>query len=135
VATVWLKSLSPCLDTGQGTLSSCLQEVRVRPRGLFAIQVTDTILRELSFGNFSETNQKRLTRDSPVDIYRARLPGNHRLVVSRCLVFLLMVLLTLYKYHIDVITEYGAVVGLTLFSILLWALTCSRTSAKAKVRQ
>jgi hypothetical protein len=34
-------------------------------------------------GCFSETNQKRLTRDSPVEIYRARLPGSVRLVVSR----------------------------------------------------
>ncbi|KAI0297515.1 hypothetical protein B0F90DRAFT_1819255 [Multifurca ochricompacta] len=33
-------------------------------------------LEELSFGCFSETNQKRLTRNSPVDIFRARLPGN-----------------------------------------------------------
>ena len=40
--------------------------------------------RELSLGCFSETNQKRLTRDSPIEIYRARLPGNMRLVVSRC---------------------------------------------------
>jgi hypothetical protein len=40
--------------------------------------------RELSMGSFSETNQKRLTRDSPVEIYRARLPGSVRLVVSRC---------------------------------------------------
>jgi hypothetical protein len=38
--------------------------------------------RELSLGNFSETNQKRLTRDSPIEIYRARLPGSVRLVVS-----------------------------------------------------
>jgi hypothetical protein len=40
--------------------------------------------RELSLGCFSETNQKRLTRDSPIEIYRARLPGSVRLVVSRC---------------------------------------------------
>lgn len=38
--------------------------------------------RELSLGCFSETNQKRLTRDSPIEIYRARLPGSIRLVVS-----------------------------------------------------
>lgn len=38
--------------------------------------------RELSLGCFSETNQKRLTRTSPIEIYRARLPGNVRLVVS-----------------------------------------------------
>jgi hypothetical protein len=38
--------------------------------------------RELSLGCFSETNQKRLTKDSPIEIYRARLPGNARLVVS-----------------------------------------------------
>lgn len=44
--------------------------------------MTNTILRELSYGNFSETNQKRLTRDSPVDIFRARLPGDLRLVVT-----------------------------------------------------
>jgi hypothetical protein len=39
-------------------------------------------LRELSLGCFSETNQKRLTKDSPIEIYRARLPGSARLVVS-----------------------------------------------------
>lgn len=38
--------------------------------------------RELSLGCFSETNQKRLTKDSPIEIYRARLPGSARLVVS-----------------------------------------------------
>jgi hypothetical protein len=38
--------------------------------------------RELSSGYFSETNQKLLTRDSPIEIYRARLPGSVRLVVS-----------------------------------------------------
>ena len=38
--------------------------------------------RELSSGNFSETNQMRLTKDSPIEIYRARLPGNVRLVVG-----------------------------------------------------
>ena len=40
--------------------------------------------RELSLGCFSETNQKRLTRDGPIEIYRARLPGSVRLVVSCC---------------------------------------------------
>jgi len=49
-------------------------------------RTTNIILRELSFGNFSETNQKRLTRDSPVDIFRARLPGDLRLVVTPHLV-------------------------------------------------
>ncbi len=48
--------------------------------------VTSTMPRELSCGNFSEANQKRLTRDSPVDIFRARLPGDLRLVVSRHLI-------------------------------------------------
>jgi hypothetical protein len=38
--------------------------------------------RELSSGYFSETNQMRLTKDSPIEIYRARLPGSVRLVVS-----------------------------------------------------
>ncbi|KAI0247856.1 hypothetical protein BJV78DRAFT_1285222 [Lactifluus subvellereus] len=38
-------------------------------------------LEELSSGHFSETNLKRLTRDSPIDIYRARLPGSDRLVI------------------------------------------------------
>jgi len=47
-------------------------------------------LRELSLGYFSEANQKRLTRDSPIDIYRARLPGSKRLV-----------------YFIDVVPEFG----------------------------
>lgn len=49
-------------------------------------RTTNIILRELSFGNFSETNQKRLTRDSPIDIFRARLPGDLRLVVTSHLV-------------------------------------------------
>lgn len=50
-------------------------------------RTTNIILRELSFGNFSETNQKRLTRDSPIDIFRARLsPGDLRLVVTTHLV-------------------------------------------------
>jgi hypothetical protein len=40
------------------------------------------IHRELSSGCFSETNQKRLTKDSPIEMYRARLPGSVRLVVS-----------------------------------------------------
>jgi hypothetical protein len=42
--------------------------------------------RELSLGCFSETNQKQLTKkESPIAIYRARLLGNVRLVVSRYL--------------------------------------------------
>ncbi|KAH9172876.1 hypothetical protein EDB89DRAFT_841743 [Lactarius sanguifluus] len=52
-------------------------------------------LRELSLGCFSETNQKRLTRDSPIDIFRARLPGGTRLV-----------------YLIDVISEFGRDYGI-----------------------
>ncbi|KAH9065004.1 hypothetical protein EDB87DRAFT_1597138 [Lactarius vividus] len=47
-------------------------------------------LQELSSGCFSKTNQKRLTKDSPIDIFRARLPGGTRLV-----------------YIIDVISEFG----------------------------
>ncbi|KAH9981609.1 P-loop containing nucleoside triphosphate hydrolase protein [Russula compacta] len=47
-------------------------------------------LEELSLGHFSEANQMPLTRDSPIEIYRAQLPGNVRLV-----------------YHIDVIHEFG----------------------------
>ena len=82
-------------------------------------QVTNTILRDLSLGNFSQLNQKRLTRDSPIDIFRARLPGKYRLVVSRYFVLLLMMLFTLYKYHVDVISEYGANVGFISFSVLL----------------
>jgi hypothetical protein len=48
-------------------------------------EVPNPMGRELSFGYFSETNQLRLTRDSPVDIFRARLPGDLRLVVSHFL--------------------------------------------------
>ncbi|KAI9453668.1 hypothetical protein BJY52DRAFT_1396510, partial [Lactarius psammicola] len=48
-------------------------------------------LRELSSGCFDETNQKRLTRDSPIDIFRARLSGSKRLV-----------------YLIDVVPEFGS---------------------------
>jgi hypothetical protein len=44
--------------------------------------------RELSSGCFSETNQMRLTKDSPIEIYRARLPGSVRLVVSHRLCIL-----------------------------------------------
>jgi len=47
-------------------------------------------LEELSLGCFSETNQLRLTSDSPIEIYQARLPGNLRLV-----------------YHVDIIHELG----------------------------
>ncbi|KAH9172884.1 hypothetical protein EDB89DRAFT_2229130 [Lactarius sanguifluus] len=47
-------------------------------------------LRELSLGCFSETNQMQLTRDSPIDVFRARLPGGTRLV-----------------YVIDVVPESG----------------------------
>lgn len=101
--------------------------------GLAANEVNNAILRELSFGIFSETNQKRLTRDSPVDIFRARLLGNHRLVVSRYLVFLLRGLFTLFKYHVDVITEYGADVSLMTFLVLLPVLMCWWTSVKARV--
>jgi hypothetical protein len=58
--------------------------------------------RELSSGCFSETNQKRLTKDSPIDIYRARLPGSVRLVVSCCLDFpvsgILMLLQVSYRH-------------------------------------
>ncbi|KAH9017014.1 hypothetical protein EDB85DRAFT_2295003 [Lactarius pseudohatsudake] len=47
-------------------------------------------LRELSLGCFSETNQMQLTRNSPIDVFRARLPGGTRLV-----------------YLIDVVPESG----------------------------
>ena len=40
--------------------------------------------RELSSGCFSKNNQKPLTKDSPFEIYRARLPGSVRLVVCCC---------------------------------------------------
>ena len=43
--------------------------------------------RELSNGQFTLTNQKRLTNgDAPVDIYRAWLPGDLRIVVSIILI-------------------------------------------------
>ncbi|KAH9985773.1 hypothetical protein BJV77DRAFT_1031306 [Russula vinacea] len=58
-------------------------------------------LEELSLGCFSETNQLRLTRDSPIEIYRARLPGNVRLV-----------------YHVDIIHEFGKDVRLIFSSSL-----------------
>ncbi|KAI9453661.1 hypothetical protein BJY52DRAFT_1418183 [Lactarius psammicola] len=47
-------------------------------------------LRDLSLGCFSETNQRRLTKDSPIDVFRARLPGSKRLV-----------------YLVDVVPEFG----------------------------
>ncbi|KAI9436977.1 hypothetical protein H4582DRAFT_2058436 [Lactarius indigo] len=65
------------------------------------------IHRELSLGCFSETNQKRLTKDSPIHIFRARLPGGTRLVVSGVRVLPLPGVLTRYKYLIDVISEFG----------------------------
>ncbi|KAH9172877.1 hypothetical protein EDB89DRAFT_842082 [Lactarius sanguifluus] len=58
-------------------------------------------LRELSSGCFSETNQKRLTRDSPIDIFRARLPGSKRLV-----------------YLIDVVPEFGRECEIQVLRIL-----------------
>ncbi|KAH9005755.1 hypothetical protein EDB86DRAFT_2843047 [Lactarius hatsudake] len=64
-------------------------------------------LRELSSGCFSEKNQKRLTRDSPIDIFRARLPGGTRLVVSAVRALLVPEIMTLYKYFVDVISEFG----------------------------
>ena len=63
--------------------------------------------RELSSGYFSEANQKRLTRDSPIDIYRARLPGSKRLVVSDVRIFPWSPILIFYKYLIDVVPEFG----------------------------
>ncbi|KAH9172882.1 hypothetical protein EDB89DRAFT_1885655 [Lactarius sanguifluus] len=47
-------------------------------------------LRELSLGCFSETNQMRLAGDSPIGVFRARLPGGTRMV-----------------YLIDVVPEFG----------------------------
>ncbi|KAH8984684.1 hypothetical protein EDB92DRAFT_2117028 [Lactarius akahatsu] len=47
-------------------------------------------LRELSLGCFSETNQMRLAGDSPIGVFRARLPGGARMV-----------------YLIDVVPEFG----------------------------
>ncbi|KAH9017010.1 hypothetical protein EDB85DRAFT_2203580 [Lactarius pseudohatsudake] len=47
-------------------------------------------LRELSLGCFSETNQMRLAGDSPIGVFRARLPGGARMV-----------------YLIDVVSEFG----------------------------
>ncbi|KAH8984688.1 hypothetical protein EDB92DRAFT_1950637 [Lactarius akahatsu] len=58
-------------------------------------------LRELSSGCFSETNQKRLTMDSPIDIFRARLPGSKRLV-----------------YLIDVVPEFGRECEIQVLRIL-----------------
>ncbi|KAH8984689.1 hypothetical protein EDB92DRAFT_2033428 [Lactarius akahatsu] len=58
-------------------------------------------LRELSLGCFSETNRKRLTRKSPIDIFRARLPGGERLV-----------------YLIDVVPEFGIDYGIQVLRVL-----------------
>ena len=50
----------------------------------------------------------RLTKDSPIEIYRARLPGSVRLVVSHRLGILSNNDAEVsYKYHIDVIHEFG----------------------------
>ncbi|KAI9436975.1 hypothetical protein H4582DRAFT_1816019 [Lactarius indigo] len=57
-------------------------------------------LRELSLGCFSETNQMRLTGDSPIGVFRARLPGGTRLV-----------------YLIDVVPEFGRDVILRILGI------------------
>lgn len=59
--------------------------------------------RELSLGCFSETNQKRLTKDSPIEIYRARLPGSARLVVS-------------HPFGICVIRSLDVFISITLIS-------------------
>lgn len=63
--------------------------------------------RELSLGYFSEANQKQLTRNTPINIYRARLPGSKRLVVSDIRTLPPLPTLTLYKYLIDVVPEFG----------------------------
>ena len=84
-----LKAVSERLGTRWCTHKPRTEKTRVRPHGFPTEERTDIksviFHRELSLGCFSETNQKRLTRDSPIEIYRARLPGNIRLVVSRCL--------------------------------------------------
>lgn len=63
--------------------------------------------RELSLGCFSDTNQRRLTRTSPIEIYRARLQGNMRLVVRHHFVISSSKILTFLQYLIDVIHDFG----------------------------
>lgn len=41
-----------------------------------------TFYRELSLGRFIESNQNRLTKQSPIEIYEASLPRSMHLVVS-----------------------------------------------------
>jgi len=98
-----LKAVSKRLGTRWCMHKPRTEKTRVRPHDLLEerTDIKNVIFhRELSLGCFSETNQKRLTKNSPIEMYRARLPGNMRLVVSRCLGNLdvdgLMPLLVLY---------------------------------------
>jgi hypothetical protein len=84
-----LTAVSQRLGTRPRTVRPRAEKIGVRPYdflpGYLGMNNVD-FHRELSLGCFSETNQKRLTRDSPIEIYRAKLPGSIRLVVCRCLV-------------------------------------------------
>ena len=84
MADTLLGTMSQRLGTRRSTVKPCAEAVRVRPcpfPGVDGHEKRCISPRELSLGCFSETNQKRLTKDSPIEIYRARLPGSARLVV------------------------------------------------------
>lgn len=47
--------------------------------------------RELSWGQFSPTNHKKITHNSPVPIFEVRLPSNPRLIVRNVLTAIMLV--------------------------------------------
>jgi hypothetical protein len=89
MAYTLLEAVPQRFDTRPRTVRPRAEKTGVRPSDLFKMldshEANVEFARELSLGCFSDTNQKRLTRDSPIEIYRARLPGSVRLVVSRYL--------------------------------------------------
>ncbi|KAI0063116.1 hypothetical protein BV25DRAFT_1915443 [Artomyces pyxidatus] len=54
--------------------------IRVKQNDAKIFDIYMRKLRELSEGRFSETNQKRLSSTSPVDIFQAHLPGDARII-------------------------------------------------------
>ncbi|KAH9065010.1 hypothetical protein EDB87DRAFT_1574733 [Lactarius vividus] len=75
--------------------------------GQWHILCSRTFLSDMTRDNtLSKTVLERL-RDGPIDVFRARLPGSTRLVVRTASTFPLLAILTLYKYPIDVVPEFG----------------------------
>jgi hypothetical protein len=87
MADALLGAVSQRFGTRRRAIGPRAETAEVRPLLIFFSERTrkrDVCChRELSLGYFPETNQQRLTRKSPIDIYRAILPGSVSLVVSR----------------------------------------------------